>query len=151
MILKNNKLFDLPPLRAGSFSGVDRLEIPYSILILRDVLQRQDNGNIELICKAKDGPEEKSGGIQFITDDRTKKDTLYSWLRAQIGKSIETVYNSEFTFKTSSAKKCPKCASEMFQSMEPKVANLANTASKFPNQTAYWRCSNNNCDHKEIL
>lgn len=46
-------------------------------------------------------------------------------------------------------KKCPKCGSEMFKSMEPKVANLANVNSKFPNQAEYWRCSNENCGQKE--
>lgn len=77
MILKNNKLFKLPQLMAGSFSGLDRLEIPYNILILREALQRDDNGDIELICQAKDGPEEKRGGIRFSVDDRSKKDILY--------------------------------------------------------------------------
>jgi len=98
MILKSNKLFELPQLMAGSFSGLDRLEIPYSILILREVIQREDNGNIELICQAKDGPEEKRGGIQFPADDRTKKDQLFHWLRQQIGKDIKTIYESNFSF-----------------------------------------------------
>jgi len=46
-------------------------------------------------------------------------------------------------------KMCPKCGSEMFKSMEPKVANLADVNSKLPNQTEYWRCPNENCGHKE--
>ena len=43
-------------------------------------------------------------------------------------------------------KKCPKCRSEMFKSMEPKVATLANKYSKLPNQSKYWRCSK--CNYK---
>ena len=99
MQLKDNILFKLPELMAGSFSGLDRLEISYNILILRQVHQRPDNGDIEIICNAKDGAhEEKSGPIQFSIDDRTKKDALYRWLYQQIGKDIETIYNSEFSF-----------------------------------------------------
>lgn len=98
MLLKDNKLFRLPPLMAGSFSGLDRLEIPYNILILREVLQREDNGDIELVCQAKDGPEEKGGGISFSVDDRSKKDILFRWLNQQAGKDIKTIYNSEFSF-----------------------------------------------------
>lgn len=146
MILKNNKSFGLPELRAGSFSGLDRLEIPYNILILREVLQREDNGDIELVCQAKDGPEEKRGGIHFSVDDPSKKDVLCNWLKQQIGKDIETIYNSDFTF---GGKTCPLCGNEMFKSMEPKVGNLATVYSKLPKQTEYWRCSNNECDYRE--
>jgi len=46
-------------------------------------------------------------------------------------------------------KKCPKCGSEMFESMEPKVANLASDYSKLPNQRKYWRCSNPKCEFKK--
>lgn len=99
MLLKDNKLFELPQLLAGFFSGVDRLEIPYNILILKEVLQRKDNGDIELICQAKDGPEEKRGGIRFSVDDRSKKDILYHWFKQLVGKDIETIYNSDFTFE----------------------------------------------------
>ncbi len=149
MKLKDNEIFELPQLMAGSFSGLDRLEIPYNILMLREVHQRDDNREIELVCRAKDGPEEKRGGISFSVDDRTKKDELFHWFRQQIGKDIETIYNSEFTFEVNPIRKCPNCGSEMFESMEPKVANLANIGSKFPNQIRYWRCSNNDCGYKE--
>lgn len=46
-------------------------------------------------------------------------------------------------------KKCPKCGSEMFKSLEPKIANLADSNSRFPSQSEYWRCSNGKCDYKE--
>lgn len=149
MKLTENRIFEMPQLTAGSFSGLDRLEIPYDILILKEVLQREDNGNIELKCQAKDGPEEKRGWVHFIIDDRLRKDFLYGWLRKKISQSIETIYNSNFSFENENNKKCLKCGSEMFESMEPKVANLANIDSKFPNQVKYWRCSNENCEYKE--
>lgn len=98
MHLKDNTSFELPELRAGSFGGLDRLEIPHSILMLRQVLQREDNGNIELVCQAKDGPEEKRGHILFSTDDRATKNVLYRWLRGLLGKNIEAIYQSEFSF-----------------------------------------------------
>ncbi len=82
----------------GSFSGLDRLDIPYNILILKNVTQREDNGNIELYCQAVDGPEQKSGGVCFSIHDRTKKDILYQWLSQQIGKDIQTIYHTEFSF-----------------------------------------------------
>lgn len=100
MLLKDNQLFKMPRLMGGSFSGLDRLDIPYNILILKNVTQREDNSNIELWCQAKDGPEQKSGGVRFSIDDRLKKDILYRWLRQQIGKDIETIYNSEFYFSS---------------------------------------------------
>jgi len=146
MLLKDNKLFELPSLLAGSLSGFDRLEIPYNILILKEVLQREDNGDIELVCQAKDGPEEKRGEIRFSVDDRSKKDILYHWFKRLVGKDIETIYNSDFAFR---GKICPVCGEEMFKSMEPKVANLANDRSKIPSQHKYWRCSNENCGYKE--
>ncbi|KKQ99173.1 MAG: hypothetical protein UT24_C0026G0004 [Candidatus Woesebacteria bacterium GW2011_GWB1_39_12] len=146
MLLKDNKLFELPSLLAGSFSGLDRLEISYNILILKEVLQREDTGDIELVCQAKNGPEEKRGGIRFSVDDRSKKDILYHWFKRLLGKDIETIYNSDFTF---GGKICPACGDEMFKSMEPKVANLAGINSKFPNQTEYWRCRNNKCEYRE--
>jgi len=99
MLLKDNKLFELPPLLAGSFSGLDSLEIPHNILILKEVSQREDNGDVELVCQAKNGPEEKRGGMHFPVDDRSKKDVLYHWFEQQIGKDIETIYNSEFSFR----------------------------------------------------
>lgn len=148
MVLKDNKLFELPPLQAGSFSGLDRLEIPYNILILREVLQREDNGDIELVCQTKDGPEEKRCGVRFSVDDRRKKDQLFHWFQQQIGINIKTIYTSDFSFD---GKTCPKCGNEMFVSMEPKVANLANIHSRFPNQIRYWRCSNDHCNHKETI
>jgi len=101
MLLKDNKLFELPSLLAGSFGGLDRLEIPYNILILRKVLQRDDNGDIELVCQVKNGPEEKRGWIRFRNENerRSKKDLLFHWLREQISEVIETIYNKEFDFK----------------------------------------------------
>jgi hypothetical protein len=98
MLLKDNKLFKLPQLMAGSFSGLDRFEIPYNILILREVLRREDNGDIEIICQAKDGPEQKKGWIQFLKDDRLKRDILYRWFVQQIGRDIEAIYESSFDF-----------------------------------------------------
>ncbi len=147
-VLKDNKFLKLPRLDGGSFSGMDRLLIPHNLLSLKKVEQREDNLNIDIITQAVDGPEEVRGGIKFIDDDRRKKDVLFSWLQQQVGKNIEAIYNSEFSFG-SQEKICPICGSGMFQSMEPKVANLANTGSKFPNQIRYWRCSNNNCGYKE--
>lgn len=98
MNIKDNKIFELPDFLGGFFSGADRLMIPQNILILKEVLQREDNGDIELICQAKDGPEEKRGGIRFSIDDRAKKDQLFNWFKQQIGKDIETIYNLEFNF-----------------------------------------------------
>lgn len=46
-------------------------------------------------------------------------------------------------------RKCPKCNSEVFKSMEPKIANLANINSKFLKQTEFWRCGNEICGYKE--
>lgn len=146
MLLKDNKLFELPELMAGSFGGLDRLEIPYNILILRDVLRREDSGDIELVCKAKDGPEQKRGTIQFLVDGRSKKDILYHWFKQQVGKDIDTIYNSGFTFGD---RICPLCGEEMFKSMEPRVANLANVNCISPNQSEYWRCNNNKCKYRE--
>ena len=146
MLLRENKLFELPELRAGSFSGLDRLEIPYDILILKEVSQRPDNGDVELLCQAEDGPEEKRGSVQFLVDNRSRKDFLYLWFKQRIGKDIETIYNSAFTF---GGKVCPACGNEMFKSMEPKVGNLANINSRLPKQTEYWRCGNNECNYRE--
>lgn len=99
MMLKDNKDFELPQLMGGSFSGLDRLEIPYNILILRKVLQREDNSDIQLFCQAIDGPEQKNGGINFVNDYREKKEELFYWLQLQIGKDIKTIYESDFTFE----------------------------------------------------
>lgn len=134
----------------GSFSGMDRLYISHNILILKEVKQREDNGTITLICQAKDGPEEISGGVRFSIDDRSRMNILYQWLCQQIGKDIETIYRTEFNFGNENfMKNCPKCGSVLFESMEPKVSTLANAHSNFPNQSIYWRCSNEYCDYTE--
>ena len=98
MTLKENTLFELPSLTGGSFSGLDRLEIPHSDLILREVLQREDTRDIELVCQAKDGPEEKRGMVKFLVGDRSKKDILCNWFRQKVGYNIETIYGSNFSF-----------------------------------------------------
>lgn len=144
MLLKDNKLFTMPRLMGGSFSGMDRLYIPHNILILLKVTQREDNGNIELLCQAKDGPEQMNGSVRFSINDRQKKDVLYKWLLQQIGKDVETIYRTEFIFGDEPI--CPKCGSRIFQSMEPKVTNLANINSKLPAQALFWCCSA--CNHK---
>lgn len=99
MQLIDNKDFKLPNLLAGSFSGMDRLYLPQKYLILYEVTQRPDNGNIELKCRAKNGPEQKRGNIRFLVENRVKKDSLYSWLQNQVGKDIETIYGLEFGFQ----------------------------------------------------
>ena len=48
-------------------------------------------------------------------------------------------------------KKCTKCGSEMFESMEPKVTILANDKNKLTNISKYWRCSNDNCGYKKRI
>src|SRR3989344_99595 len=96
--LKDNKFLKLPSLTGGSFSGMDRLLIPHDLLLLKLVEQREDNGNIEIITQAADGPEEVRGGIKFTDDDRRRKDVLFFWLQQQIGKDIETIYQSKFFF-----------------------------------------------------
>ena len=98
MLLKDNKLFKLSLLTGGSFSGMDRLLIPHNNLLLIKVEQREDNGNIRITTKAKDGREELSGEIRFSVDDREKKDNLFRWLQLQIGKDVESIYSSNFNF-----------------------------------------------------
>lgn len=147
MNLKGNPYFKLPQLMAGSFSGMDRLTIPYNLLILREVLKRDDNGNIELVCQAQNGPEQKRGSIVFSSENRSMKNQLYMWLSQMRGKDIETIYGSNFDFEYKRV--CPKCSTEMFKSFEPKIANLANANSRLPLQTEYMRCSNTTCSYME--
>ena len=99
MVLKNNRLFDLPRFASGSFGDLDRLKVPNDILMLKKVSYQKDKGDIQLICRAKDGPEQVRGRIRFAVDDGEKKDELFCWLRLQIGKDIETIYGSSFSFK----------------------------------------------------
>lgn len=101
MKLKDNKFFKLPRFLGGWYGGLDRLFIPHDNLFLKGVFQREDNGEIELIAKAKDGPEEKRGHVNFTNKDekRSNKDILYHWLRKQIGKDIQAIYHSEFDFE----------------------------------------------------
>lgn len=96
MLLKDCRQFKLPRLLGGWFSGMDRHHIPHNNLILKEVLQRDDNGDISLICQAKDGLEEKRGWIKFPTENRSEKDALYNWLQQRIGQDIETIYHSDF-------------------------------------------------------
>lgn len=149
MNLKDNPYFKLPQLMAGAFSGMDRLTIPYNLLILREVLQRDDNGNIELVCQAQDGPEQKRGSIVFSSENRSKKNQLYLWLSQMVGNNIQTIYGSDFNFEEK--KLCPKCSNEIFKSFEPKIINLANAYSTLPLQNEYRRCSNEKCDYRERI
>lgn len=96
MRLKDNKKFTLPGLLTGSFSGLDRIHVPLNSLILKEIFQSEENGDIEIISKANDGPEFRRGWIHFKRIKRAKKDKLCKWFAKQIGRDIETVYNSEF-------------------------------------------------------
>lgn len=98
MTLKENESFKLPRLTSGSFSGLDRLDIPHNLLTLTQVNQRLVNGDIEIVTKATNGPEEKRGRVRFLSEDRLQKDALVNWFREQVGKDIKTIYDSDFSF-----------------------------------------------------
>lgn len=96
MFLKDNGSFELPKLQGRWHDGTERRYIPRSNLILKEVLQREDSGDIELVCKATDGPEVVIGLVRFYNNDPSKKNLLYHWLKDQQGKIIEDIYNSKF-------------------------------------------------------
>lgn len=97
MKLIDNKLFKLPSLTGGPFKGMDRLLIPHKDLILIKVNRRDDNGNIKLICQAKDGPEIKTGWIKFNEEATSEqKHFLFIWLSKLISQNIDKIYNSDF-------------------------------------------------------
>lgn len=83
-------------MRGGSFDRLDRLYFPLNELVLKKVEQRGDNGDIKLSSQAKDGREEKAGWVRFEDFNRKDKDRLYSWFKKQIGKDMETIYESEW-------------------------------------------------------
>lgn len=96
MRLKDHNKFTLPGLVLGSFSGLDRIHVPQNHLVLIEITQREDNGDIEIVGKATDGPELRRGWVNFKRVNRTEKNKLCKWFTEQIGRDIKTVYNSKF-------------------------------------------------------
>lgn len=100
MKIKDNPNIKLPSLTGGSYDGMDRLYFTHKDLVLKKVKQRKDNGNIEIITQAKGGLEEKRGWIEFQTENRSEKNTLYSWFKSRIGKDIQTIYHDDFILES---------------------------------------------------
>lgn len=98
MMLKDIPEIKLPQFKGGSYAGLDRLYLPHNMLILSKVKQLE-SGDLELTAGAKDGHEQFKGRLRFKVDDEGKKKFLYEWLSARIGKTIDSIYRSEFSFE----------------------------------------------------
>jgi len=55
---------------------------------------------LELIAKPDDGgPEQWTDRLKLKKDDEHKKKFLWDWFNERIGKTIDSIYRSEFNFE----------------------------------------------------
>ena len=99
MMLKDNPEIILSQFDVSSYSGFDHTFLPHEKLILTEV-KLSNSGNLELIAKPDDGGQEQwTGQLKFIKDDENKKEFLKGWLKEHIGKTIDSIYKSQFSFE----------------------------------------------------
>lgn len=98
MMLENNPNIKLPSFLGGSFGGMDTHPTARNDLILEKV-QKVESGDLELTVRIKGTKQKLSDSIKFLKEKRGQKDTLYKWLSGQIGKTIDSIYRSEFSFE----------------------------------------------------
>ena len=66
-------------------------------LILEGV-EKMDDGDLKLIVRIKETQKKLSDSIKFLKEKRGLRDALYKWLSGQVGKTIDSIYGSEFNF-----------------------------------------------------
>ena len=99
MMLKDNPEITLPQFRGGSYSHFDRVFLSHNKLVLSEV-KLSNSGNLELVAKPDDGGHEQwPEQLKFVKDDENKKEFLKGWLKERIGKTIDSIYRSEFSFE----------------------------------------------------
>ena len=99
MMLKDNPELNLPNFTGGSYSHFDRIFLPYNELILSEV-KLSNSGNLELIVKPIDGGQEQwTDWLKLKIHDENKIKILLDWFNKQIGKTIDFIYKSEFSFE----------------------------------------------------
>lgn len=98
MLLKDLDKIELPQFRGGSYARLDRIYVSHEKLILIGV-EQLESGDLRLITKAENGPEEFKGKLRFKLGNENKKKSLYNWLNEQLGKTIDSAYQSEHSFK----------------------------------------------------
>jgi len=99
MMLKDNPEIKLPQFLGGSYSSLDRLYLPHNKLVLSEV-KLSNSGDLELIAKPDNGgPEQWTDRLKLKKDDEHKKKFLWDWFNERIGKTIDSIYRSEFNFE----------------------------------------------------
>ena len=87
------------PQWACSYGGTDRIQLPNEKLVLLKVELKPIG--ISLEANAKDGLEQFSGILSLKPEFGNMKNSVSKWLKDQIGKTIDSIYRSEFSFEKS--------------------------------------------------
>lgn len=87
------------PQWACSYRGTDRTQLPNEKLVLLKVELKLIG--IKLEANAKDGLEQFSGILSLKPEFENMKKSVSKWLKDQIGRTIDSIYRSEFSFEKS--------------------------------------------------
>lgn len=67
-------------------------------LVLERV-EELESGELKLTAQIEGTQQKLSDSIKFQEEKRGLKDALYKWLSGQRGKTVDSIYRSEFSFE----------------------------------------------------
>jgi len=99
MMLKDNPNIKLPSFSGGSFRGMDTHRTGALNDLILERIEEVEGGDLKLTARIEGTQQQLSDSIKFLEEKRGLKDALYKWLSGQIGKTIDSIYRSEFSFE----------------------------------------------------
>lgn len=97
MMLKDNPNIKLS--LGSSFAGMDLLSTGSLNDLILEKVEELENGNLKLTAQIEGTQQRISNTIKFLKEKRGLKDALYKWLSSRTGKTIDSIYRSEFNFE----------------------------------------------------
>jgi len=98
-MLEGNPNIKLPRFVGGPFAGMDTHRTGDRNDLILEKVEELENGNLKLTVQIEGTQQRVSKTIRFLEEKRGLKDALHKWLSGQIGKTIESIYRSEFSFE----------------------------------------------------
>ncbi|HUV42369.1 MAG TPA: hypothetical protein VMY36_00465 [Patescibacteria group bacterium] len=102
MILKDNSNIKLPSFTGGSFTEMDIHRTGALNNLILEGIEKMENGDLKLVVRTEKTQNKLSDSIKFLKEKRGLKNALHKWLSGQIGKTIDSIYRSEFSFEKDS-------------------------------------------------
>jgi len=98
-MLEDNPNIKLPRFVGGSFAGMDILPTGSLNNLILERVEELESGDLRLTVRIEGTEQKLSGSVKFLEEKLGLKDTLRRWLSSKIGKTIDSIYRSEFSFE----------------------------------------------------